>query len=114
VNFTLCLASVGRRRLREPSEQGRRRGYVLARPGEAQESIVVLDDSSVCVAGTRTHLVVVLCNLVLERRVLLLQIESRGFELSLPLPQLVHVWVGQGFCVIEPPNLYKIKYDCPH
>jgi hypothetical protein len=72
MDFALCLASLGRRGLREPSEQSRHRGYVLARPSEAWEFVVILDDSPVRVMGTRAHLTVVLCDLVLERRVLLL------------------------------------------
>jgi hypothetical protein len=41
------------------------------------------------------HLVMVLCDLMLEHLTLLLQMESHGFELSLSLPQLVHAQVGQ-------------------
>jgi hypothetical protein len=68
----LCLVSLGRHELQEPSEQSRHCGYVLARPGEARESVIILDDSPVHVMGMRAHLTVVLCDLVLERRVLLL------------------------------------------
>jgi hypothetical protein len=50
-------------------------------------------------AGTRAHLVMVLCDLMLKRRALFLQMESCCFELSLLLPQLVYTWVGQDFCV---------------
>jgi hypothetical protein len=41
------------------------------------------------------HLVMVLCDLVLEHLTLLLQMESLDFELSLSLPQLVHAHVGR-------------------
>jgi hypothetical protein len=98
-DLALCLVSLRHRGLREPPEQSRHGSYVLASLGEAWESIVVLDDSSVRVASTCTHLVMVLCDLVLERRTLLLQMESRGFKLSLSLPPLVHTWVGWGFCI---------------
>jgi hypothetical protein len=98
-DLTLCLASLGRRRLRKPSEQSHRHGYVLACPSEAWEPIIILDDSLMCITGTSAHLVTVLCDLVFERRVLLFQVESRSFELSLSLPQLVHTWVGRDFCV---------------
>lgn len=67
----LCLVSLGRRGLWEPSEQSHRYVYVLARPGEARESVIVLENSPVRVMGMRAHLTVVLCDLVLERRVLL-------------------------------------------
>jgi hypothetical protein len=49
------------------------------------------------------HLVTVLRNLMLEHRALLLQMESRGFELLLPLPWLVHTRVGRDFCVRHSP-----------
>jgi hypothetical protein len=48
------------------------RGYVLARSGEAWESVVVLDDSLMRIMGTHMHLIMVLCNLMLEHHVLLL------------------------------------------
>jgi hypothetical protein len=66
-------------------EQSHRRSYVLACPGEAWEPIIILDDSLMHVAGLSTHLIMVLCDLMLERRALLLQMESCGFELSLSL-----------------------------
>jgi hypothetical protein len=59
------------------------------------ESIVVLNNSPVRVARMRMHLIMVLCDLVLEHFTLLFQMESHGFELSLSLPQLVHVQVGR-------------------
>jgi hypothetical protein len=90
----LCLASLGHRGLWEPLEQSHHGGYVLARPGKARESVVILDDSSVRVTGTRAHFVMVLCDLVLEHHVLLLQMESCGLKLLLPLPQLVHTRGG--------------------
>jgi hypothetical protein len=93
-DLALRLASLERHGLREPLEQSHGGGYVLASPSEAWESIVVLDDSPVRVASTCTHLVMVLCDLVLERHTLLLHMESRGFNLSLSLPPLVHTWVG--------------------
>jgi hypothetical protein len=102
-DLTLCLASL-RHRLREPSEQSCRRGCVLACPGEAWESVVVLDDSPMRVAGTHAHIIMVLCNLMVKHRVLLLQMESCGFELLLLLPQLVHTRVGQDLCVRRSPT----------
>jgi hypothetical protein len=72
VDLALCLASLGGSGLREPSEQSHHRGYVLAHLDEAWESVVVLDDSLVRIMGTRAHLVMVLCDLMLEHRVLLL------------------------------------------
>jgi hypothetical protein len=71
-DLMLCLVSLGCRGLQEPSKQSHRHGYVLARPGEVWEFIVVLDDSPVRVVGTCAHLITVLCNLVLEHRTLLL------------------------------------------
>jgi hypothetical protein len=77
----------------------------MACPGEVQESIVILDNSLVRVVGTRTrtHLIMVLCDLMFEHRTLLLQMESCGFELLLPLPQLVHTRVGRDLCVRHSP-----------
>jgi hypothetical protein len=54
--------------------------------------------------GMRAHLVVVLCDLMLEHRALLLQMESCGLKLLLPLPQLVHMLVGRDLCVHRSPT----------
>jgi hypothetical protein len=99
----LCLASLGCCGLQEPSEQSRHRGYVLACPGEARESVVILDDSPMRVTGTHAHLNVVLHDLVLEGHVLLLRMESRSLKLLLPLPQLVHTLAGWDLCVRHSP-----------
>jgi hypothetical protein len=92
--LVLRLASLKRRRLREPSEQSRYCGYVLTCPSKAWEAVIVLDDSSMRATGPSVHLVMVLGDLMLERHALLLQMESRGFELPLSLPQLAHMRVG--------------------
>jgi hypothetical protein len=103
VDLTLCLASLEHHRLWEPSEQSCHRSYVLAHLGEAWESVIILDDSPVHVVGMHAHLITVLCNLMLECWSLLLQMESRGFELLLSLPQLVHMWVGRDFRIRRSP-----------
>jgi hypothetical protein len=103
VYLALRLASLGHHGLREPSEQSRRCGFVLACPGEAWKIVIILDDSPMRVASLSAHLIMVLRDLVLERRALLLQIEPRSFELSLSLPQLVHTWVGWDLCVRRSP-----------
>jgi hypothetical protein len=72
VDLELCLVPLGRHGLRKPSEQSRHRGYVLASPGEVWESVIILDDSPMCIAGKRAHLIMVLCNLMLECCALLL------------------------------------------
>jgi hypothetical protein len=84
--LALHLVCLGRRRLWESSEQSRHHGYVLACPGEAWEPIAILNDSPVRVAGMRTHLIMVLRDLVLECHTLLFQMEPRGLELLLSLP----------------------------
>jgi hypothetical protein len=71
-DLALRLASLGRRGLQKPSEQSRHHGYVLACSGEAWEPVVVLDNSPMRVASTSAHLVMVLCDLMLERRGFLL------------------------------------------
>jgi hypothetical protein len=99
----LRLASLRRRRLREPSEQSCCYGYVLACSGKAWKAVIVLNDSPMHVTGPSVHLVMVLCNLILEHRTLLLQIESRGFELPLLLLQLAHTRVGRDLHVYHSP-----------
>jgi hypothetical protein len=84
--LALHLAFLRCHRLREPSEQSRRYGDVLACPGEVWETIIVLDDSSMHIAGLSVHLIMVLCDLMLEHHALLLQMESRGFKLPQLLP----------------------------
>jgi hypothetical protein len=113
VDLALHLASLEHRGLQEPLEQSRHCGYVLACPGEAWESVIVLDDSLMCVTGMSTHVIMVLCNLMLKCRALLLQMESRGFELSLSLLQLVHTRVGWDFHVRRSPVPIDRMWESP-
>jgi hypothetical protein len=55
------------------------------------------------VVGTRAHLVTVLCDLMLEHRMLLLQMESYSFKPLLLLPELVHTRVGRDVYVRHSP-----------
>jgi hypothetical protein len=71
-DLVLHLASLGRRGVRKPSEQSRHRGYVLACPDEAWEPVIVLDNSPMLVASMSAHLIMVLCDLMLERHGFLL------------------------------------------
>jgi hypothetical protein len=58
----------------EPSEKGCHGSYVLAHPGKVRESIIILDDPPVHVAGHRacTSTVFAAFDLALELRALLL------------------------------------------
>jgi hypothetical protein len=56
-----------------------------------------------CFVGLSAHLILVLCDLMLECRTLLLQMMSCGFEPSLSLSQPVHMWVGRDLRVRHSP-----------
>jgi hypothetical protein len=73
-DLVLGPAVFGCCRLWEPSEQGRNGSYVLASPGEVQETIIILNDPLVHFVGTgaRTPTVSATFDLALELRVLLL------------------------------------------
>jgi hypothetical protein len=65
------------------------------------------------VAGPSAHLVMVLGDLMLERHALLLQMESRGFELPLSLPQLAHMRVGRDLRIRRSPMPISRMWGSP-
>jgi hypothetical protein len=71
VDLALGLASLRHQGLWERSEQGHRRGYVLAHPSEVREPIVILDDPSVHVTALSVRAFTVMHDFLLECRAFL-------------------------------------------
>ena len=92
---------LGRRMPRKPPEQGHHRNDLLACPGEVWKGFIILDDSSVHVAGhgMRTPTVSVALDLSLELRTFLLELESCFLDLLVSGLQLLYQQVRWGPCI---------------
>ena len=92
---------LGCHRPRKPPEQGHRCSDVLARPGEVWVGFIILDDPPVHVAShdARMPAVSMALDLLLELRVLLLELESCFLELLVSDLQLLHPQARWGSCI---------------
>jgi hypothetical protein len=86
-HLLVSVAPLGIRLLREPSQQSRHGGNVLACPSETWGTLIVFEDPPVYImgGGARVPTVPTASNLSLEFDVLLFYLEARLLKLLLPL-----------------------------